>query len=46
MNNGPKTVGPDPLDAARVAVDRFVRVFTVGFGTKEGALIGAEGWCT
>src|SRR5437773_5413691 len=21
-----------------------VRVFTVGFGTKEGAMIGAEGW--
>jgi Ca-activated chloride channel family protein len=44
MSDGRRTVGPDPLDAARLAADRGVRVFTVGFGTKEGAMIGAEGW--
>ena len=27
-----------------MAADRGVKVYTVGFGTKEGALIGFEGW--
>ncbi len=44
MSDGRRTTGPDPLDAARMAAERGVRVFTVGFGTKEGAIIGGEGW--
>ena len=44
MSDGRRTVGPDPLDAARMAAERGVRVFTVGFGTKEGAVVGGEGW--
>jgi Ca-activated chloride channel homolog len=44
MSDGRRTVGPDPLDAARLAADHGIRVFTVGFGTKEGVMIGAEGW--
>jgi len=44
MSDGRRTTGPDPLSAARMAAERGVRVFTVGFGTKEGAIIGGEGW--
>jgi Ca-activated chloride channel homolog len=44
MSDGRRTTGPDPLDAAKVAADRGVRVFTVGFGTAAGGLIGFEGW--
>ena len=44
MSDGRRTTGPDPLDAARVIADRGVRVFTVGFGTAAGGLIGFEGW--
>ena len=44
MSDGRKTIGPEPLDAARIVSDRGVRVFTVGFGTKEGAMVRGEGW--
>ena len=44
LSDGRRTTGPDPLEAAKMAADRGVRVFTVGFGTKEGAAIGFEGW--
>ena len=44
MSDGRRTTGPDPLDAAKLAADRGVRVFTVGFGTAAGGLIGFEGW--
>ena len=44
MSDGRRTTGPDPLDAARMAADRGLRVFTVGFGTAAGAMIGFEGW--
>jgi Ca-activated chloride channel family protein len=44
LSDGRRTTGPDPLEVARMAADRGVRVFTVGFGTVEGATIGFEGW--
>jgi Ca-activated chloride channel family protein len=44
LSDGRRTTGPDPLEAAKMAADRGVRVFTVGFGTVEGAAIGFEGW--
>jgi Ca-activated chloride channel homolog len=44
MSDGRRTTGPDPLDAAKTVADRGVRVFTVGFGTKEGAVVGGDGW--
>ena len=44
LSDGRRTTGPDPLDAAKMAADRGVKVYTVGFGTKEGASIGFEGW--
>jgi len=44
LSDGRRTTGPDPLEAAKMAADRGVKVYTVGFGTKEGAAIGFEGW--
>ena len=37
LSDGRRTTGPDPLDAARMAADRGVRIFTVGFGTVKVA---------
>lgn len=44
LTDGQRTTGPDPMDAAKMAADRGVRVYTVGVGTKEGETIGFEGW--
>jgi Ca-activated chloride channel family protein len=39
LSDGRRTTGPDPIEAAKLAADHGVRVYTVGFGTKEGAMI-------
>jgi Ca-activated chloride channel family protein len=44
LTDGQRTTGPDPLEAAKMAADRGVRIYTVGIGTKEGETIGFEGW--
>jgi Ca-activated chloride channel family protein len=44
LSDGRRTTGPDPLDIAALAAERGVRVFTVGFGTREGAMIDFEGY--
>jgi Ca-activated chloride channel family protein len=44
LTDGQTTTGPDPIEAARMAADRGVRVFTVGVGTPNGEVIGFEGW--
>jgi len=45
LTDGRRTTGPDPLDVARMAADHGVRVFTVGFGTKQGGNINfGGGW--
>jgi Ca-activated chloride channel homolog len=44
LTDGQRTTGPDSLEAARMAADRGVRIFTVGFGTRAGETIGFEGW--
>ncbi len=44
LTDGQRTTGPDSIEAAQMAADRGVRVFTVGFGTKGGETIGYEGW--
>jgi len=43
MSDGQSTMGPKPLDAAQVAAEHGVRVFTIGFGTKEGATVRVMG---
>jgi Ca-activated chloride channel family protein len=44
LTDGQRTTGPDSLQAARMAADRGVRIYTVGVGTPEGKIIGFEGW--
>src|SRR5258708_6566873 len=36
LTDGVSNTGPAPLDAAQQAVDRGVRVYTIGFGTANG----------
>jgi Ca-activated chloride channel family protein len=43
LTDGRRTIGPDPLDAARMAAERGVRIFTLGLGTSEGGMAGFEG---
>ncbi len=44
LTDGQRTTGPDYIEAARMAADHGVRVFTVGIGTTSGETIGFEGW--
>jgi Ca-activated chloride channel family protein len=44
LTDGARTTGPDPLEAAKMAADRGVKVYTVGIGTVAGETIGFEGW--
>src|SRR3569832_45686 len=44
LTDGQRTTGVDPLDAAKLAADRGIRVYTVGIGTVDGETIGFEGW--
>ena len=38
MTDGKSTLGPDPIEAARIASNYGVRVFTIGFGTANGQI--------
>jgi Ca-activated chloride channel family protein len=44
LTDGRTTTGPDPVESARMAAERGVRVYTVGVGTKEGGTLSYEGW--
>ncbi|WP_305074901.1 VWA domain-containing protein [Propionivibrio sp.] len=44
LTDGQRTTGPDAQQAAKMVAERGIRVYTVGFGTKEGETIGFEGW--
>ena len=44
LTDGQRTTGPDPLDAAKMAAERGIRVYTVGIGTVSGETIGFDGW--
>jgi len=44
LTDGQRTTGPDPIEAAMMAAQRGVRVYTVGIGTREGDVIAFEGW--
>jgi Ca-activated chloride channel family protein len=37
LTDGVTNAGPPPLDAAQQAVDRGIRVYTIGFGTANGS---------
>lgn len=44
LTDGQTTTGPDPLESAKMAAERGVRIFTVGVGTVNGEILGEEGW--
>jgi Ca-activated chloride channel homolog len=44
LTDGQRTTGIDPMEAAKMAADRGVRVYTVGVGTVNGETIGFDGW--
>lgn len=44
LTDGQATTGPDPIESARMAAERGVRVFTVGVGTPSGEILVGEGW--
>ena len=44
LTDGQRTSGPDSVQAARLAADRGVRIFTVGVGTPQGKIVGFDGW--
>ena len=44
LTDGQRTTGVDSMDAAKLAADRGVRIYTVGIGTVDGETIGFEGW--
>jgi Ca-activated chloride channel family protein len=44
LTDGQRTTGVDSLEAAKLAADFGVRVYTVGVGTVTGETIGFEGW--
>ena len=44
LTDGQRTTGVDSLEAAKMASERGVRVYTVGVGTTTGETIGFEGW--
>ena len=43
LTDGATTAGPDPIAAGQTAADYGVKVFTVGFGTGDGAIVGFGG---
>jgi len=44
LTDGQRTTGPDPMETAKMAAERGIKVYTVGIGTKAGETIGFEGW--
>ncbi len=44
VSDGESNTGPDLLAAAKVAAERGVRVYTVGIGTRQGAVLSVDGW--
>ncbi len=44
LSDGESNTGPELLDAAKLAAERGVRVYTVGIGTTTGTTLTADGW--
>jgi Ca-activated chloride channel family protein len=44
LSDGQTTTGPDPIEAARLAAERGVRIYTVGIGTPNGEILIGDGW--
>jgi Ca-activated chloride channel family protein len=44
FTDGENTAEPEPLEAAQVVSDRGIRIFPIGIGTTEGAVLELEGF--
>ncbi|MBI2318894.1 MAG: VWA domain-containing protein [Betaproteobacteria bacterium] len=44
LTDGQNIAGPHPVEAARLAAERGVRVYTVGIGTDQGEIRLSDGW--
>ena len=44
LTDGENTDPPEPLEVAQAAIERGVRIYTVGIGTEEGATIEVDGF--
>ena len=44
LSDGENTEAPDPLEIAQVAADAGVRIFPVGIGSPEGAVVEVDGF--
>ncbi len=44
LTDGRRTTGIDTLEAAKMAADRGVRVYSIGLGKVDGEVAGFEGW--
>jgi Ca-activated chloride channel family protein len=44
LSDGENNQAPDPLESAQSAADRGVRIYTVGIGSAEGAMLNIEGF--
>jgi Ca-activated chloride channel family protein len=44
LTDGENNISPDPLDAAQIAADRGVRIYTVGIGSPGGTTLKVEGF--
>ena len=44
LTDGENTDPPEPLEVAQTAIERGVRVYTVGIGTEEGVTIEVDGF--
>ena len=44
LSDGENTETPDPLDVAQLAANAGVRIFPIGIGSREGAVIEIDGF--
>ncbi|MFN8470972.1 MAG: VWA domain-containing protein [Anaerolineae bacterium] len=44
LSDGENNVNPNPLEAAKTAADRGVRIYTIGVGSPAGAMLHVEGF--
>lgn len=44
LTDGQTTTGPNPMEAARMAAERGVKVYTIGVGTENGEILVGDGW--
>ncbi|AOB31546.1 hypothetical protein AKI39_13910 [Bordetella sp. H567] len=44
LSDGENNTGPEAIEAAQVAAEHGVRIYTVGIGTPDGVVITVDGW--